>query len=394
MARLHFLGSSLLGAVGSAMVPISALLLFSTTDYGAFSVPYLIFALGWSMALSAVCDTWARGRGQDPDHDGWHSYSGALLTGAGIAGIVTLAVAAVVLGNWGHALAAAVGVAASIYRLGARFFHSASRGPQAVLASDLAGVVVFFLTLGAALFYDLGALTGVLTGWALASIASSLLFLPSRPRRGSGLITWVRHRRARIAPLLGESLLMDAGSIGAPLAMAPFLGTSGFGAYRSISSVAMPIQLALDPVRPNISQMPPKVLLSRNVMFGVLGIAALMALACYAVLGVVLPQLDFVTGALATLSDYAVACTIYVAVGFVGHFYYIVARGILAHGSLVRGRAIQTVMHILFPFAGLFLNGLDGAVWGFVAANAAAAVVWPAFLLRQHGRVRDHAAEA
>ena len=80
--------------------------------------------------------------------------------------------------------------------------------------------------------------------------------------------------------------------------------------------------------------------------------------------------------------------------GFVGHFYYIVARGILAHGSLVRGRAIQTVMHILFPFAGLFLNGLDGAVWGFVAANAAAAVVWPAFLLRQHGRVPDHATEA
>ncbi len=42
------------GAAGSAMVPVSALLLFSTADYGAFSVPYLLFALGWSMALSAV----------------------------------------------------------------------------------------------------------------------------------------------------------------------------------------------------------------------------------------------------------------------------------------------------------------------------------------------------
>ena len=394
MARLHFLGSSLLGAAGSAMVPISALLLFSTVDYGAFSVPYLIFALGWSMTLSAVCDTWARGRAQAPERNEWHDYSGALLTGAGIAGLGTLAVAAVVLGNWGNALAAAVGVGANIYRLGARFFHSASKGPQAVLASDLAGVAVFILTVAAALFFHVGALTGVLTGWALASLASSLLFPLPRLRRGSGLITWVRRRRARIVPLLGESLLMDAGSIGAPLAMAPFLGTANFGAYRSISSVAMPIQLTLDPIRPNISQMPPAVLLSRKVLFGVLGVAALMALACFAVLGLVLPQLHFVAGALATLAHYAVACTIYVAVGFLGHFYYIVSRGILAHGSLVKGRAIQTVMHILFPFSGLFLNGLDGAVWGFVAANAAAALVWPAFLLRQHGRVPDHAAEA
>lgn len=394
MARLHFLGSSLLGAAGSAMVPISALLLFSTVDYGAFSVPYLIFALGWSMTLSAVCDTWARGRAQGPEQHEWNSYSGALLTGAGIAAVVTLGVAGVVFGNWGNAVAAATGVGANIYRLGARFFHSASKGPQAVLASDLAGVAVFVLTVAAALFFHLGALAGVLAGWALASVASSLLFLPPRPRRGEGLVAWVRHRRARILPLLGESLLMDAGSIGAPLAMAPFLGTANFGAYRSISSVAMPIQLTLDPIRPNISQMPPRVLLSRKVLLGVLGIAALMALGCFAVLGVVLPQLHFVAGALATLAHYAAACTIYVAVGFLGHFYYIVSRGILAHHSLVKGRAIQTVMHIAFPFGGLFLNGLDGAVWGFVAANAAAALVWPSFLLRQHGRVPSQAAGA
>jgi hypothetical protein len=393
MGRLHFLGSSLLGAVGSAMVPISALLLFSTVDYGAFSVPYLIFAFGWSMTLSAVCDTWARGRGQDLEHHEWNGYSGALLTGAGIAAVVTLGVAVVVLGNWSNAVAAAFGVGANIYRLGARFFHSASKGPQAVLASDLAGIVVFVFTVAAALIFHLGALTGVLAGWALASIASSMLFLP-RLRRGSGLIAWVRHRRGRIVPLLAESLLMDAGSIGAPLAMAPFLGTGNFGAYRSISSVAMPIQLTLDPIRPNISQLPPAVLLSRKVLFGVLGVAALMAMACFAVLGLVLPQLHFVAGALATLAHYAVACTAYVAVGFLGHFYYIVSRGILAHGSLVKGRAVQTAMHILLPFSGLFLNGLDGAVWGFVAANAAAALVWPAFLLRQHGRVPNRAVGA
>jgi hypothetical protein len=375
------------------MVPISALLLFSTVDYGAFSVPYLIFAFGWSMTLSAVCDTWARGRGQDLEHHEWNGYSGALLTGAGIAAVVTLGVAVVVLGNWSNAVAAAFGVGANIYRLGARFFHSASKGPQAVLASDLAGIVVFVFTVAAALTFHLGALTGVLAGWALASIASSMLFLP-RLRRGSGLIAWVRHRRGRIVPLLAESLLMDAGSIGAPLAMAPFLGTGNFGAYRSISSVAMPIQLTLDPIRPNISQLPPAVLLSRKVLFGVLGVAALMAMACFAVLGLVLPQLHFVAGALATLAHYAVACTAYVAVGFLGHFYYIVSRGILAHGSLVKGRAVQTAMHILLPFSGLFLNGLDGAVWGFVAANAAAALVWPAFLLRQHGRVPNRAVGA
>ncbi|MHC6221557.1 hypothetical protein [Arthrobacter sp. MMS24-S77] len=394
MARLHFLSSSLLGAVGSAMVPISALLLFSTAEYGAFSVPYLIFALGWSMTLSAICDTWARGRTQNPIHNEWLGYSGALFTGAALAGVLTFAVAAVVLGNWTNAIASALGVAANIYRLGARFFHSASRGPQAVLISDVVGVAVFILTVAAALFFRTGALGGVLGAWALASIASSMLFPPSRFRRGSGLIAWIQQRRKRIVPLLGESLLMDAGSIGAPLAMAPFLGTSNFGAYRSISSVAMPIQLTLDPIRPNISQMPPRLLLGRKVFFGVLGMAGLMALGCFVVLGFILPQLHFVAGALATLAKYAAACTIYVAVGFFGHFYYVVSRGILAHDNLVKGRAVQTVMHILFPFTGLFLNGLDGAVWGFVAANAAAALVWPAFLVRQHGRILVQASKS
>lgn len=394
MVRLHFLGSSLSGAAGSVMVPITALLLFSTVDYGAFSVPYLIFAQGWSMTLSAVCDTWARGRAQGRERGEWNDYSGALLTGAGMAGLVTLAIAAVVLGNWANAIAAAAGAGANIYRLGARFFHSASKGPQAVLASDLVGVAVFILTVATFLFLHHDALTGVLTGWALSSLASSALFFPPRPRSGSGLITWVRHRRARIVPLLGESLLMDAGSIGALLAMAPFLGTANFGAYRSIGSVAMPIQLTLDPIRPNVSQMPPVVLLSRKVLFGVLGVAVLMALGCFAILGIVLPNLHFVSGALATLAHYAFACTIYVAVYFLGHFYYIVSRAVLAHDSLVKGRAIQTVMHVLLPFTGLFLDGLDGAVWGFVAANAAAALVWPSFLFHQHRRVSNRAAKA
>ena len=34
------------------------------------------------------------------------------------------------------------------------------------------------------------------------------------------------------------------------------------------------------------------------------------------------------------------------------------------------------------------------AIRDAVAVNAAAALVWPTFLLRQHGRVPDHAAEA
>lgn len=389
MARLHFLGSSLLGAAGSAMVPISALLLLSREDYGAFSVPYLIFALGWSIMLSAVCDTWARRRTLDPDRQAWERYSGALLMGACFMSLVALGVSVAVLGSLGDAVAAAAGAGANIYRLGARYFHSASRGPQTVLASDLVGVVAFFLTVAAALNLHIGPLSGVLIGWALASIVSSLLFFPPRLNRGSGLIAWVRQRRATILPLLGESLLMDLGSIGAPLAMAPFLGSGNFGAYRSIASASVPIQLMLDPIRPNIAQMRPATVISRKVLVLVLGVATLVAAACFVVLTVLLPQLHFVGGALATLADYAVPCTIYVAVACIGHFYYIVSRGVLAHGALVKGRALQTVLHIVLPFSGLLLNGLDGAVWGFVAANASAAPVWPALLIRQRGRFLD-----
>lgn len=392
MARLHLLGSSLAGALSSAIVPISALLLFSTLDYGAFSVAYLIFGLGWSVTLSTICDTWSRSRGHVPEHHEWSAYSGALLAASLIAFLITFAVTAVALGQWGAALAAAGGVGANIFRLGARFFHAASRGPQAVLASDFAAVVLFVIAIGTILFTRLDPLLGVLSGWAVSNLGAAVLFPPPNLRRRFGLAAWVMGRRDRIVPLLGESLLMDAGAIGAPLAMAPLLGTSNFGAYRSISSVAMPIQLTLDPLRPNISQTQPALLLGRGVALGVLGVAALMALACFAVLGIVLPQMHFVAGALATLSQYALACTLYVAVGFPGHFYYIVARSVLDHQYLVRGRAVQTVMHILFPLAGLFLGKLDGAIWGFVAANAIAAFVWPAFLIHQHGRAPQPAA--
>ena len=384
MSRLHFLSSSILGALGGAMVPVTALLVFSTSDYGAFSVTYLVFALGWSMTLSTICDAWVRGRSEIPGPREWEGYSGALFSGAVLAGLAALFVTGIIAANWGNALAGAVGVTANIYRLGARFFHSASRGPRAALVSDALGILVFSLAVVGTLTTHLSPLTGVLLGWGFASITSSALFPPPKLHARHGLRAWVRKRHSRIKPLLAESLLMDAGAIGTPLVMAPLLGAGSFGAYRSISSAAVPIQLSLDPLRPNIVQISAERFLSRQVVSGVLAATAAMASACFIILGLILPQIPGISGSLAALAHYAVPCSVYVVASFPGYFYYILSRRNLSHSLLVKGRLLQTLMHISAPLGGLFLGGLDGAVWGFVCANVAAAPVWPVLLLRQN----------
>ena len=129
--RLALAVSSTAGGLSAALVPVLAVFLLPVGKYGAFSLVYLVFAEGWSIQLSAVCDTWARSRAAGTTAGTWADYTGALAAVGAVAALITFAVGWPVLDSALLAAAMAVAVGATLYRQGARYHHASrtARGP-------------------------------------------------------------------------------------------------------------------------------------------------------------------------------------------------------------------------------------------------------------------------
>lgn len=383
VAKVQVLASTCIGAVSNAMIALTPLLVFKAEDAGKFAVVYLIFALGWSLTLSMISDAWVRVRGILPaEVNDWAKYSPASLQLALAAGLVGFGVGLVVYGAPVISAAAAIGIAANVNRLGGRYYRVVSHGPGAVIASDLTTTVVFLgvMVSGALLKADLG-LT-LASAWAISNVAGSGFYRPAVWRRDNHLPAWIRARRDTVGLLLKDSILMDAGANLAPLAMMPIMGAGGFGIYRAVSSVATPVQLLLDPLRPNLSQLPASVVVGRKTLGTVAGAATVMASGAYAVLEIAIHQWGLFPGVLTDLARFAIPCAVFVAANLVGHFYYICARARLGHKSILLGRVFQTILSAAFPLAGLLAFGLAGAIWGFTLAAVCSGTAWLLLVVR------------
>jgi hypothetical protein len=386
VSRTALAASSVLGGLSAALVPILAVFLLEVRDYGAFAFVYLVFAQGWSIALSAVCDTWARQRVANVSAGSWGSYTGALGTISGASAIVALLVALPMFDSPLQASAMAVGVGASLYRQAARFHHAATRGPWAVLPSDVVAVVVFLAALvaGQALGHPL--LTSLLLAWAVSAVAAAAFYLPGAFRDG-GLASWYRRNRTIARSLLGESLLMDAGAAGTPMLIAPVLGLHDFGIYRSVSSLSVPVQLLIDPVRPYLSQAPLKRIISPQVVAALFTIAALLCGAVFAILRYLVPVALSFSPVLRELSAYALPCGLFLAFQFLTFVFNIFARMHVNHRRLIVGRIGHTVLAIAVPITGAVVGSVSGAIWGYVFTTALTVALWLGLLLvtpRQH----------
>ncbi|MCC9069030.1 hypothetical protein [Arthrobacter cryoconiti] len=365
------------GAISNALVALTPLLIFKAEQAGEFAVVYLIFALGWSLTLSIICDAWVRVRGSmSLVENSWEDYSPAASQLAIISGLIGLGAGMVVYGTTLTAVAAAVGIAANVSRLGSRYYRVVSHGPGAVIASDVATIVVFLgviLTL-ASLKVDL--VLALAAAWAISNVIGAGFYRPARWSKSSHLDAWIRSRRHVVGILLKDSILMDAGANLAPLAMMPLMGASGFGIYRAVSSVATPVQLLLDPLRPNISQLPASVVTGRKTFAAIAGAALGMSAAAYAVLVIVIQRWGLFPGVLSDLAHFAIPCALFVAANLVGHFYYICARARLNHRAILTGRVFQTMVSVIFPFGGLLAFNLAGAIWGFALAAVCSGTTW------------------
>ncbi|WP_244277366.1 hypothetical protein [Geodermatophilus obscurus] len=354
--------------------------LLEVHDYSVFSLVYLVFAQGWSIALSGVCDTWARLRTAGMTAGSWANYTGALAAISGTSAVVTLLVGLLMFHSVVEASAMAVGVGASLYRQAARYYQAGVRGPHAVLLSDGIAVVGFLGALVVLHVADQAMLTALLLAWALSGLASAAFYLPGAFRDG-GPTAWYRRNRTTVRSLLGESLLMDAGAVATPMLVAPTLGLHNFGIYRSVSSLSVPIQLLIDPIRPNLSQLPLRRAVSTQAVATAVTLSASVGAAAHAALTYLVPIALPFSPVLTELRHFALPCGVFVTFQVMTYILNILARIHVSHRRLIIGRATHTVFAILLPVVGALLAGLPGAVWCFVATSASTVVIWLLLLI-------------
>jgi hypothetical protein len=372
---------ALSGAVYSALVPITALILLSPSQYGVFSVPYLIFSFGLSLQLSTITEAWNRRRVGDFVESTWGDFWSALLALSLTVGVGTGTVVALVLGPSSPWWLAGLAVAFALARNGARYFDVAKSRGHVVTFADVSGIAAFAVAL-LVLLPATGPFFSVLSGWLAASAASILWTGARLAQFGGGPLSWVRNHGRHIRPLLADSLLLDAGSIGTPFILAPFLGATKFGIYRGISNVALPVRLILEPLRPSIGgQRVESVFAPRTVAF-VLGLSAFLAMGCYLALEFIVPLVHLETSTLGALTAFSVPASVFVVANFVGHYYYIVCRSRGSQLQIIVGRLAQTGGAVFIPVLGYVTLDLIGAIWGFVAASGLSAACWAFIALR------------
>jgi hypothetical protein len=370
----HSIGAAVTGAVFAALVPVAAFVILGPAEYGTFSLPYLIFALGLSVQFSVVTDAWTRTRAREQRISSRADFTAALIVLAAVF-VVVAVVALLIFPETRRVWWSAGAIPLALIRNGLRYYAVANGMTRRALLGDLAGCAGFVAVLAIGLpRFD--AFAVVIVAWA-ASAVTGAVGLMARLGWPRGVAPrWVREHRSSIRPLLADSLLMDLGGIGTPLVLAPLLGLGPFGVYRGISNVALPVRLVLDPLRPAIGTPRAAWIVRPLAVMGAIAFGALLAGGCYVVLAFAVPALGIELGTLSALEAFALPCAVYVFLSFVGHLYYIVCRSRLAPRQLILGRVLQTAAAIAFPLVGWAIGGLEGAVWAFVASTAVTAAIY------------------
>ncbi|WP_146070691.1 hypothetical protein [Cryobacterium sp. M91] len=372
---------TLANAASVLAVQLFALVTLAPANFGLFSVQYLLFAFGSSLSLSLISEAWLRADLQGRGRAEWRAYSSVTLYLSGAAGAVTLGLSLLIEPLRSVAWLGAVAVAAAVYRSSARYYSVRMGERRGVISGDLAGLGVaslVWVVLFSAGLRDLWIMTAV---WAASAVAAAALSKRPKILRPQSLGEWRRGHAQQIRPLLRDSLLMDAGSIGTPYLLAPVLGLAGFGVYRAISNVAAPVRLVLNPIRPQLASAAIETQRSGKRVGIVVAASVIFGGAAY--LGVLLVgMLPVSLGSLSEIVTFAVPAAVFVSASFLGHYFYIVARSHLSGRRLLAGRIIQTGLAIIVPIAGVLLGGLSGAIWGYAGCTAFSALVWMALVLR------------
>lgn len=379
MSSLRLILTSSAAAVATLSVQVLGLITLGPADFGLFSIVYLAGAFALSLALSLICEAATRSRGDTPTP--WSDFSGAstefaLLFAA--AGGLIVAVTHSPLTPYWWLVALAIG--GSSYRSTARFYAVENGDTRGSVLGDALGAVVAVSLCAVTLVLHSGELAWVLGTWAASSAVAAVFSRWPALNRPGVLVRWIRQRRAAIAPLVRDSLIMDASSIGTPYALAPILGVGSFGVYRAVSNVAAPVRLLLNPIRPRIARLRMSaatigIVLAGGVVLGGLAAGVLLLLG----------ETPWPLGTLRDLVPFAVPTAIFVMANMVGHTFYIVSRLRASRRDLLAARLVQTTLGVVGPLLGALLAGLNGAIWAYALSTLMSSLYW-LFIARRSGQ--------
>ncbi|QIK84268.1 hypothetical protein [Sanguibacter sp. HDW7] len=304
----------------------------------------------------------------------------AALCGGGIALVAVGGPVPTILG--------AVACSAATFRSAARFVEVSSGDARRATRGDMVATVGLLSGAGIVAAWGVESVETLLGVWAGAMFAGATASTWPRLTRVDRLRDWFADHREDIRPLLRESLVMDAGAIGAPYAIAPFLGASAFGIYRAVSNVAAPTRLVMNPLRPLIVATPLRTLLSVRGTVTVAALAVVAGAGASAVL-VLVDVWGVDLGSLSALARFALPTGIFVAASTVGHLAYLVCRAHSNPRELWFGRVAQSSVAFVVPVVGALLGGLDAAIWCYVSATVVGLVVWIVAIRRAVVRARS-----
>lgn len=362
------------GGLYAALTPIAALLLLAPSNYGHFSIVYLIHAFGISLQYSIVSEAWTRTFKSTGSSSAWSEYSTALISLSAVLAVAAAATAVALSDLRSTWWVFGVAVFFAVYRNGARYFVASIGDPIRVLVSDASGVVAFGVAL--TLLWSTAPIALVAGAWCSASVVSALALGIPRFHLRSGISAWLRTHGHAIKPLLSDSLLMDAGAIGTPFLLAGFMGATRFGVYRAVSNAGLPVRLLVEPLRPNIGRLTRSQLFGRTVSTVIAFAAISLSVACYLALVIVVPLFAGNVGTLSSLVEFAVPTAVYVAGSVIGSVYFIACRGNSSHRAIMAGRIVQTVLVVVLPVGGFVVADLAGAIWGYALASLLSSLVW------------------
>ncbi len=375
-------------AVAAVAPQLFALLLLETDQYGAFSLVYLVYALGNSVVCSSVAEASSRTSRREGEDDTWADYSAVLAYVSLAVGLLAGAAAIVVNMPIVGALVSVLAVGAGAWRFGSRYWQVRRREIGRALLGDvlcLIGISASWLVV----LLSGGARTATTAAacWAIGLVLASAVSRRPTIRGWRILRAWWATHTESIKALQGESALMDLGSIGTPLVTALFLPIDQFGIYRAMTSVGAPVGLILDPLRPVLARVRSEALLGPRLRIAVgvtgigLGVAVAAALAAAG-------RWELPVATIVALSGYFLAAGVYVAGSMIGHYYYLVVRLVASGSWLMRMRIIQTTLVGVLPIAGAAIAGLVGAVWGLAVAVLVSGSGWAVVGLLAGRRVR------
>ncbi|MGO1466498.1 MAG: hypothetical protein ACTH0V_03205 [Microbacteriaceae bacterium] len=376
----RLIAATVASAIYTLGIQIIALLALAPADFGLFSVMYLVAALGLSVQYSAISEAWVRSGTNSPASD-WASFSSTTLYFAGAWGLGAAVLALFIPGIRSFALLVGLSVAASIYRAGARFYSLHGSRWRAVLPADVLGAVGVVIAAVLVIALRRGDLLPVMIAWAATSLVTAVASRPAQLRKPSVVHEWARAHGASAIPLLRDSLVMDAASIGTPYALVPLLGIGPFGVYRAVSNVAAPVRLLLNPLRPRIAALSEKTLRSGKTLALIAALSVVMGSLATAALAV-LSALSWDLGTLNSLSTFAVPTGLFVAANMFGHAHYLIARQRSPGRLMLIGRLVQTILAIVLPIGGAIIGGLPFAIWAYALATTGSSLTW-AYLVRR-----------